>query len=233
MATDATREAVLRRVPLLSALDATALVELAAASHISTVEKGEILFVEGDPSTRMFVVLSGRVRIFRNSAEGGELVLAHAGPGESIGELSVIDELPRSASAQALERCRVISVPADRMRDVLSASPAAMLAVARHLAVTVRRLTGTTSDFIFLDLPHRLAKYLLSLVVAQLADAAEGPRGYGATVVLPASQAGIAAQLGVTRQSLNQALGSLAQDGLIVVDGRAVRVLDVRALENF
>lgn len=225
MSTEVTREAVLRRVPLLSALDEAALAELARASHISTVERGEILFVEGEPSTRMFVVLSGRLRIFRNSAEGAELVLSHAGPGESIGELSVIDELPRSASAQALERSRVISVPADRMRDVLSRSPEAVLAVAKHLAVTVRRLTGTTSDFIFLDLPHRLAKYLLALVT----DADDN----GATVVLPASQAGVAAQLGVTRQSLNQALGSLAQDGLIVVDGRAVRVLDPRALESF
>lgn len=220
--TDATREAVLRRVPLLAGIGDTALAQLAAASHVTTVDRGEILFVEGEPSTRMFVVLSGRVRIFRNSEAGAELVLSHAGPGESIGELSVIDELPRSASAQAVERCRVISVPADQMREALSQSPGAMLAVARHLAVTVRRLTGTTSDFIFLDLPHRLAKYLLAL-----------PMGDGATVVLPASQSGIAAQLGVTRQSLNQALGALAQAGLIAVDGRAVRVLDLAALENF
>jgi len=219
---DATREAVLRRVPLLAGIGDAALAQLAAASHLTTVDKGEILFVEGEPSTRMFVVLSGRVRIFRNSAAGAELVLSHAGPGESIGELSVIDELPRSASAQALERCRVISVPADRMREVLSQSPDAMLAVARHLAVTVRRLTGTTSDFIFLDLPHRLAKYLLALPMAD-----------GATVVLPASQSGIAAQLGVTRQSLNQALGALAQAGLITVDGRTVKVLDLAALETF
>lgn len=218
--TDATREAILRRVPLLAAIDDTALAELAVASHVTTVDRGEILFVEGEPPTRMFVVLSGRVRIFRNSEAGAELVLSHAGPGESIGELSVIDELPRSASAQALERCRVITVPADRMREVLSANPVAVLAVARHLAVTVRRLTGTTSDFIFLDLPHRLAKYILGL-------------GYGAAVVLPASQSGVAAQLGVTRQSLNQALGALAQAGLITVDGRTVRVLDRDALEAF
>jgi CRP-like cAMP-binding protein len=174
----------------------------------------------------MFVVLSGRVRIFRNSEAGAELVLSHTGPGESIGELSVIDELPRSASAQALERSRVISVPADRMREVLSASPDAMLAVARHLAVTVRRLTGTTSDFIFLDLPHRLAKYILGLTDGRT-------EGYGATVVLQASQSGIAAQLGVTRQSLNQALGTLAQANLIAVDGRTVKVLDLNALERY
>jgi CRP-like cAMP-binding protein len=222
----ATREAILRRVPILGAVPDDALVKLAAASHLTTVDKGEILFVESEPSTRMFVVLSGRVRIFRNSEAGAELVLSHTGPGESIGELSVIDELPRSASAQALERSRVISVPADRMREVLSASPDAMLAVARHLAVTVRRLTGTTSDFIFLDLPHRLAKYILGLTDGRT-------EGYGATVVLQASQSGIAAQLGVTRQSLNQALGTLAQANLIAVDGRTVKVLDLNALERY
>lgn len=225
MTTESTREATLGRVPLLVGLDAPALRSLAAASHIATVDKGEILFLEGEPSVRMFVVLSGRLRIYRNSVGGAELVLANLGAGESIGELSVIDQLPRSANAQALERSRVISVPAENLRAELRRAPAAAMAVASQLAGTVRRLTGTTSDFVFLDLPHRLAKYLLSLAPQDARD--------DATVVLPASQSGVAAQLGVTRQSLNQALGHLGEKSLIVVDGRAVRLLDLTALENF
>jgi CRP-like cAMP-binding protein len=219
-----TRDAVLGRLPLLAALDASVIAELASVSHLTTVPRGDVLFLEGEPSNRMIVVLSGRVRIYRNSAEGDELVLAHVGPGGSIGELSVIDELPRSASAQAIERSRIISVPSDRMRAALATSPTAVLDIARQLAVTVRRLTGTTSDFIFLDLPHRLAKYLLSLT-----SVTEGP----AVLQLPTSQSGIAAQLGVTRQSLNQALRSLDQSGLIAADGRIVHVPDVGALERF
>lgn len=229
MSADLVPDGVLARVPLLSALPPRSLAELTAASRLVTFAKGEILFVEGDPPDRMFAVLSGRIRIYRNSAAGAELVLSTAGPGESIGELSVIDRLPRSASAAAVERSRVLVVPAQRLREVLSRDPVAVLAMATQLAVTVRRLTGTTSDFIFLDLPHRLVKYLLSLV-----DARGGEReDDGATVVLPASQSGIAAQLGVTRQSINQALGVLSQEGLIVVDGRAVRLLDLRALEGY
>ncbi|HEX4443237.1 MAG TPA: Crp/Fnr family transcriptional regulator [Galbitalea sp.] len=229
MSSDSVPDGVLARVPLLSSLPQSALSELAVASSLAIFAKGEVLFVEGDVSSRMFVVLSGRIRIFRNSARGAELVLSNAGPGESIGELSVIDRLPRSASAAALERSRVLVVQADRLREVLSRHPAAMLAMATQLAVTVRRLTGTTSDFIFLDLPHRLVKYLLSLVETR----GGAPERNGATVVLPASQSGIAAQLGVTRQSLNQALGVLAQEGLIVVDGRAVRLLNLESLEGY
>ena len=224
MNADSASEAVLARLPLLAGLDAAAIARLAAVSSVSTLEKDSILFLEGEPSSRIFVVLSGLVRIYRNSEAGAELVLSNLGPGESIGELSMIDRLPRSASAQALERSRVLSMPTDRVRDFLLQTPEALMAVAAQLASTVRRLTGTTSDFIFLDLPHRLAKYLCSLAVVA---------GDGATVVLPASQSGVAAQLGVTRQSLNQALGNLSQEGLIQVHGRAVRVPDLAALEEF
>lgn len=226
---DPVPDGVLARVPLLSTLPPRSLAELTAASRLVTFAKSDVLFVEGDPPDRMFAVLSGRIRIYRNSAAGAELVLSNAGPGESIGELSVIDRLPRSASASALERSRVLVVPAERLREVLSRDPVAMLAVATQLAVTVRRLTGTTSDFIFLDLPHRLVKYLLSLVDAR-GGAREGNR---ATVQLPASQSGIAAQLGVTRQSINQALGVLAQEGLIAVDGKSVALLDLARLEAY
>lgn len=224
MTDEQTRAAILRRVPLLRAVDDGRLDELARSAHVSTVLRGESLFLEGEEPARMFVVLSGRVQVFRTSEEGGEIVLAHIGPGQTIGELSVIDRLPRSASARALERSRVISVPADRLRGVLTDSPGVAMDVAEQLAVMVRRLTGTASDFVFLDLPHRLAKHLLGLLAEQ---------GGGATVVLPTSQSGVAAQLGVTRQSLNQALRTLSEEDLIAVDGRTVRVLDAGALERF
>jgi CRP/FNR family transcriptional regulator, cyclic AMP receptor protein len=210
-----TRLAILRRLPLLRGISDEAVAQLAASAHVVTAPRGQVLFVEGDPSDRLYVVLSGRIRIFRTGADGAELVLSYLTAGESIGELSVIDELPRSASASVVERARLITVPAGRMRDLLVGHPEAMLAVAKDLARTVRRLTGATADLVFLDLRQRVAKLLLDLQAAGSSD----------TVVLPASQGGVAAQLGVTRQSVNQTLRSLASQGLVAVDGRVVRVI--------
>jgi CRP/FNR family transcriptional regulator, cyclic AMP receptor protein len=216
-----TRLAILRRLAVLRGVSDESVAQLAAAAHVATVARGQVLFVEGDPSDRMFVVLAGRVRIFRTGADGAELVLSYAGVGESIGELSVIDELPRSASASVVERARLITLPAGRMRETLLRHPDALLSVATELARTVRRLTGATADFVFLDLRQRLAKLLLDLQSTSTNSA-----GLGDAVLLPASQGGVAAQLGVTRQSLNQALRSMAADGLVSVDGRVVRVID-------
>jgi CRP/FNR family transcriptional regulator, cyclic AMP receptor protein len=215
-----TRHAILRRLPILRGISDESVAQLATSAHVASVPRGQVLFVEGEPSDRLFIVLAGRVRIFRTGADGAELVLSYSTVGQSIGELSVIDELPRSASAAVMERARLISVPTGRMREALVRHPEAMLAVATELARTVRRLTGAAADFVFLDLRQRLAKLLIDLLAVGETDAVE----------LPASQGGVAAQLGVTRQSLNQALRSLAGEGLIVVDGRTVRVIDAEGL---
>jgi CRP-like cAMP-binding protein len=217
----------LRGASLMAPFTDEQLEQLTAHSFVVTLSRGELLFEEGTSSAHFYIVRSGRIRIARRSSEGTELGLSVVEAGGTIGDLSVMDGLARSATAESIDEAEVIAVPADRIRGLLQSSPEALMSVVEELASIVRRLTGTQSDLVFLDLPRRLAKLLLTYIPEWRAEANE------VTVELPMSQAGIAAQLGVARQSLNTALRTLTRDGRITVDGRRVSLTDVAALRAY
>lgn len=215
----------LARVRLFTALDDGALQRLAGVAFTRRVAANQILFVGGEPSEHLYVVRSGLLRVLTTSPHGEQLVLSTVGAGEAIGELSLLDRQPRSADVVAAEPSELIAVPADVARSVLESDPQAMLAAARELAAQVRRLTGTMGDLVFLDLPRRVAKLLLSRSTV---------RSDGKTVSdLGASQSVVAAQLGVSRQSINKALSGLVRHAWIELNGRTVILRDPAALRRY
>jgi CRP/FNR family transcriptional regulator, cyclic AMP receptor protein len=213
------------RVSLFAGLAEDELASVAVAAHSRRLARGQILFSEGEPSDYLFLVRSGRLRVFLASPRGEELTLAVAGPGQTLGELAVLDRQPRSASVDALEAAELVAIAGDDVRELLDTNPRAMRAVALGLAAAIRRLNGTAADLVFLDLPRRLAKLLLS-------ESSMRPDGTIQSQ-LGMSQSGVAARLGVTRQSLNRALSGLAQRGWVTVDGTLVQLDDVPALMRF
>jgi CRP-like cAMP-binding protein len=215
----------LSQLYLFADLSKTALDTLAKTARIRTVRRGQVLFTADDPSDFLYLIRSGRLRVVVRSPRGDELVLTVVGPGDSLGELSMLDGEPRSAGAEALEDCELIALPAREVRALLDSDPAALRAVALALAAGMRRLSGTAADLVFLDLPRRLAKLILADAKLRRDGTAES--------TLAMSQAGVAAQLGVTRQSLNRALSALVQRGWIAVDGQRVGILNLDALIRF
>jgi CRP/FNR family transcriptional regulator, cyclic AMP receptor protein len=217
--------AELARVRLFASLDDVALQRLAAAAFIRRIAPNQILFVSGEPSEHLYVVRSGLLRVLTTSPHGEQLLLSTTGADEAIGELSLLDRNPRSADVVAAELSELIVVPADVARSVLESDPVALLAAVRELAAQVRRLTGAMGDLVFIDLPRRVAKLLLSRSTM---------RSDGKTVSdLGASQSVVAAQLGVSRQSINKALSGLAQHAWIERNGRTVVLLDPPALKRY
>ncbi len=217
--------AELGRISIFNELSPGGLRDLARHAFVRRLARGQVLFTEGEPSDYLYALRSGRLRIVVRSPRGEELVLTVLGAGDALGELSVLDQHPRSAGAEALEATELIAVPAHEVRTLLIANPPALMAVALELAAGMRRLTGDTADLVFLDLGRRLAKYLL-------AESVSGPDGT-ATCELPMSQAGIAARMGATRQSLNRALGEFARRNWISIDSTTVLLRDVPALRRF
>jgi CRP/FNR family transcriptional regulator, cyclic AMP receptor protein len=215
----------LGRISLFAGLDQGELAAIARNAFVRRIGRGQILFSQGEPSDHLFLVRSGRLRVFVVSSHGEELVLSVSGPGSALGELSVLDREPRSATVEALEPAELIAVPGDDARALLETSPKALRAVAVALAAGMRRLSGTAADLVFLDLPRRLAKLLLAEAVTRPDGTIESR--------LAMSQTGVAARLGVTRQSLNRALSALAQRSWVTVDGATIRLDDVAALTHF
>lgn len=213
---------VLRRTSLLGLVPDVDRKALAAASRIRAFRRGQVVFTAGDPGDTLVVVVSGRVKVVLHSADGGELTLTMVGPGEVLGDISVADGGPRSTDAETLADSRLLLVPQDAVREVCARVPAAANALTGSLAATLRRLTESASDLVFLDLPRRVAKSLLSQ-----------PRGRGGIIEPALSQEELAHQAAGTRQSVNAALRGFERRGWIEVRGRAVLVKEPAALDRF
>ena len=213
---------LLEACPLFAALPEAVLRELAGLARRQSYEAEQVLFRVGDPSDVAFVLCSGHVKARIRSSEGRELVLHVAAPGEAPGYLDLLDEAPRSADAVAQDDVEVLTLPARAVRRALIEHPDALMELSIGLAEIIRKLDELMRDFVFLDLPARLAKLLL----ARSAD--------GGRVELGVTQSELATHLGVARQSLNRALGDLQRRGLIRVEdsGTTVQLLDRMALRR-
>lgn len=113
------REAQLARVPFFEGLTPEALAMIANVTTEEKLESGTRLFQYGDPGDKLYIILEGKVRISREVGGMGEEALAVLGPGEVFGEMSLLDESPRSAGAIAHERCRLLVITKDAFDDLL------------------------------------------------------------------------------------------------------------------
>lgn len=152
----------LQGVSLFAGLSKEEVAALADAAVVRTFPKNTIVVTEGERSDSLYVILSGRVKVFVADENGKELVLNTEGPGEYFGELA-FDEGPRTASVATLEQCRLAVIPNDALRAFLAARPEAALALIRGLIGRVRHMTESIKDLALLDVYGRVAKLLLDL----------------------------------------------------------------------
>lgn len=220
MAADLT--GVLRRTSLFGLVPDADVVSLAGASRTRAFRRGQIVCALGDPGDTLIVVISGRVKVAVRSADGGELTLVIVGPGGTLGDVSVADGGPRSADVETLEDSRLLFLPRALVQEICARVPSASQALASSVAATLRRLTDATSDLVFLDLPRRVAKVLLSQ-----------PRDGDGVIKPRLTQEQLASQAAGTRQSINAALRGFERRGWIVVEGRAVTLRRPELLDRF
>ncbi len=222
MTTNAELVGILRATDLFGAVPIGELEAVVAVSRVRTFRRGQIVCTAGDRGDTVMVVLSGRLKVVVRSADGSELTLTVIRPGGVFGELAAIDDGPRSADAETLEESRLLLIPRELVQDICTRVPGVALALARSVAATVRRLTGNAADLVFLDLPRRVAKVLLSQ-----------PRDDDGLIRLKMSQEQLAHQVAGTRQSVNAALRGFERRGWIEVHDRAVTVRQADDLGRF
>jgi CRP/FNR family cyclic AMP-dependent transcriptional regulator len=213
---------ILSKTNLLCSVPAQDLSALAAASRLRTFRRGQVVFTRGDPGDTVIVVVSGRVKVVVRSADGGALTLAIIGPGGVFGEVGVADGGPRSSDAETLDECQLLLVPREAIQEICARVPSAAQALTASIAATLRRLTDAAADLIFLDLPRRVAKMLLSQ-----------PSGDDGVIRVKMSQEELAHQVGGTRQSVNAALRDFERRGWIDSRDRIITVKQAAALGRF
>lgn len=218
---------VLRSAPLFRELDDEAAAALRASMVEVHLERGEVLFNEGDKGDRVFVVIEGKVKLGRSSADGRENLLAILGPGQMFGELSLFDPGPRSATVTAVTDTVLFSLGHEALLPWLTGRPEVARGLLLQLAARLRRSNDTVADLVFSDVPGRVAKALLELSRRFGAPADEGVR-----VAHDLTQEELAQLVGASRETVNKALADFAARGWIRLEQRSVVLLDVERLRR-
>ncbi|HVT20587.1 MAG TPA: Crp/Fnr family transcriptional regulator [Mycobacteriales bacterium] len=218
-------EGVLASAPLFAALDAESAETLEKVLTSRTVPRGHVVFKEGDPGDRLFIVLDGKIKIYRASADGRENLIALLGTGEMFGELSLFDPGPRTASVAAVTDATLASLDHDDLRPLLLERPGVGVELLRALAQRLRRTNDAMADLVFTDVPGRVAKALLDLAAKFGVPEAEGKR-----VRHDLTQEELAQLVGASRETVNKALSEFAHRGWLRIEGRSVLLLDEERL---
>lgn len=208
---------------LFAGLPGDELLHLASCATETHYRRGQIVFAAGDTADALFVVVDGRLKVIAGTPSGDELLLDVVGPGSTLGELSLADGGRRSATVEALEDAVALRVDREAVRQLARQRPAVAEHIVVALARVVRRLTGAAADLVFLDVPRRLAKFLLE----------QQDESRSQVIEMPLSQRDIASKIGGSRQTVNQALRDFERRGWITTEGRTITVRDAGSLRRF
>lgn len=218
---------VVLSAPLFAAIEPEVARVLLDSLPVVELRRGAVLFHEGEPGDRLYVIGSGKVKLGRRSPDGRENLLAVLGPGEMFGELSLFDPGPRTATATAVADARLHEMLQPNLIAWIQEHPAIAADLLRAIAHRLRRTNETLGDLVFSDVPGRVAKALLDLAGRFGQHVDEGLR-----VAHDLTQEELAQLVGASRETVNKALADFSARGWIRRDGRAVVLLDVDRLER-
>ncbi len=211
----------LRSLPYFDTLSPEKIERITKETLELSFAKGQILFLEGESCRGLYVVKSGRIRIFKSSPEGREQILLIARPGDTFNDVPVFDGGHNPASSSALEPSTVYLIPKQTLLSLVADCPAA-LAIIKQFAARLRHLTILVEDLSFRSVVSRLAKTLLDLAVVQ----------GGPSSVRRLTQDEMAAMVGTVRDVISRALRALEKGGAIKIEGHRILVVDPEKLRE-
>jgi CRP/FNR family cyclic AMP-dependent transcriptional regulator len=204
---------ILRQNPLFDSLSDEACAALAGHMQVRGRERGEIIFNYMEEGQALFLILSGRVKVHLHDEHGRELILADLGPGNLFGEMSVLDDCPRSATVTMAEPGEVATLSRDELHATITDYPEVAMAFLQMLSRRLRDADQVIFDLAMRDVVERLARMLLI---------AAGPKVAGeryAIEGLPA-QSEIAARIGASRETISRTIANFRRLGLLTNEGR-------------
>jgi CRP/FNR family transcriptional regulator len=223
----ATADDVLAEAPLFEALNEEDASALRAGIIDVHLDRGERLFAEGDTGDKLYIILSGKIKLTKAAPDGRENLLSVHGPGEMFGELSLFDPIPRTSSATAVTNAQLAGIAHDDLRTWLSTRPEVAMHMLQALAQRLRRINDVKADLVFTDVPGRVAKALLDLSERFGVQTPDGVQ-----VNHDLTQEELAQLVGASRETVNKALADFAARGWIQLAAKSVLVTDTDRLRK-
>jgi CRP/FNR family transcriptional regulator len=218
---DTSLSSFIARVPLFKGLPEDQVERLARIATRRSFKRGEIVFTDGAAADGFYVIVRGRVKIFKLSPEGKEQVLHLVEFQEPFGEVPVFAGGNFPAHAQALEESLLLFFPRPAFIDLIRSDPSLAMNMLAVLSRRLRQFAGLIEGLSLKEVPARLASYLI-----YLSDRAKDDP----FVQLDIPKTLLANVLGTIPETLSRVLGKMASEGLIEVKGRRIRLLDRKRL---
>ncbi len=206
----------IKNIPLFHGLPGKQLSELARIIIDRKYEQGEVIFTDGDEASGFFVLLSGRLKIFKLSPDGKEQILHFVDPREPFAEVAMFAGSRYPAHAEAIKESRAIYFPRAAFEKLIKKDPELAMNMLAILSRRLKYFSRLVEDLSLKEVPQRLAAYLLYL---------GGSQNINSSVDLNISKSQLASLLGTIPETLSRILNKMISQGLIEVQGRRMKLL--------
>lgn len=207
---------MLENVPLFESLSQQDRAELEAGMHTQCFPKGSRLVKQSDISNNLlYVVLSGRLKVFMSNEDGREVLLDFLQEGDTFGELSLFDEQPRSATVMTVEDCKIALFPRAYLFECLQRNPNIAIELLKTVIKRMRNTTEQVSSLALLDVYGRIAKTLTNMVKTQ----ADGKKATD-----PLTHQELSTMVGASREMVTRILNDLKRGGYIAIENHRIEL---------
>jgi CRP-like cAMP-binding protein len=217
----------LKKAALFSRLEPESLADLGRIARVRRIDAGEVLFAAGDRATGFFILLEGRIKLYKISAEGKEYILRMVRAGETFAEAVALSGLNYPVFAEALEPCRLVRFEVTEFRRLIRRTPQLALNMIATMAELLHALTVKIEDLSLREVGARLCRHLL-----EQAEEGPGTPKDGLTLELETTKSALAARIGTISETLSRTFRKLQQQGLLHVERNRVTLLDCRRLRE-
>jgi CRP/FNR family transcriptional regulator len=217
MSIDAT---FLKAIPYFSVMNPVELDAIKPLFSEKTIQRGEVILMEGELSDTLFFVAAGAVKVFKTSAQGKEQILSIARPGEALNDIPIFDGGANPVNAQALGPVTLYSIKKEKLQSIMQQYPKVALNTSKVLAQRMRQLVALVEDLSFRHVLGRVTKILLT----------HAGDGDGNTDHL--TQQEMAAMAGTAREVVARSLKALEEQGYIRLERHRIVIADKKALED-
>jgi CRP-like cAMP-binding protein len=215
---DRLRTRLLSENDLFRGMAGEELEQLSGKLPMATCARGQLLYAPGETGEALFILKAGQVRIYRIAPDGRRLVLATLGPGTVFGDMAAIGQSMTDSFAEALDDCVVCIMSRIDVEQVMLEHPSVAVQLVRLLSSRLHEAEERLQQFAFTPVPERVAQLLLTLARG------DEVAGY--------SHQDLADMLGTSRETVSRAMVDLKSAGLVEIDRRSIRLLDVEGLRK-
>jgi CRP-like cAMP-binding protein len=217
----------LKHIRLFDGMSPSEMQEMEQITRMQEVKKRQPLYLPGDPSSNVYLLKQGRVKLANTGASGKEVTFEILEPGEIFGELEVLEGLPRETAAEALDDAMICVIRREDFDRYLEMHPSITVKLTKLIGLRLRRIQSRVEDLVFRDVPARLAHLLVELIKS---GGVQEPRGIRLKAKLTHQE--MANLIGCSRETVSNTLGQFRDKGLIHIDGRTIVILNIDALSR-